>query len=159
VMAMLHALAAQASPRPVWWIHGARNRLDHIFAREARELLATLPHGPSHVQFSRPDATDRLGIDFDAAGRLSVAVLDELGVPRDSDFYLCGPSAFLDDLIAGLAGWGVAHDRIHTEIFGSGKPITPGVKGEPPRLPHVPTDSHGEGPRISFARVGLTVSW
>src|SRR5499427_8775811 len=25
VMAMLHALAAQASPRPIWWIHGARN--------------------------------------------------------------------------------------------------------------------------------------
>jgi ferredoxin-NADP reductase len=25
VMAMLHALAAQASPPPVWWIYGARN--------------------------------------------------------------------------------------------------------------------------------------
>src|SRR5271166_6174547 len=40
VMAMLHALAAQASVRPVWWIYGARNRLDHIFARETRDLLA-----------------------------------------------------------------------------------------------------------------------
>jgi len=34
VMAMLHALAAQASPRPVWWIYGARNRLDHPFAEK-----------------------------------------------------------------------------------------------------------------------------
>lgn len=32
VMAMLHALAAEASVRPVWWIYGARNRLDHPFA-------------------------------------------------------------------------------------------------------------------------------
>jgi ferredoxin len=39
-MAMLHAVAAQASPRQVWWIHGARNGSDHPFAREARDLLA-----------------------------------------------------------------------------------------------------------------------
>ena len=159
VMAMLHALAAHASPRPVWWIYGARNRLDHPFAREARDLLAKLPHARSHVQYSRPDATDRLGVDFDAAGRLTVTVLEKLGVPRESDFYLCGPPAFLEDFTAGLGGWGVARDRVHTEIFGSGKSITPGVKEAPRRLPHAPAGSPGKGPRISFARAGLTVSW
>jgi MOSC domain-containing protein YiiM/ferredoxin-NADP reductase len=76
VMAMLHALAAKASLRPDWWIYGARNRQDHPFAHEARDLLAKLPHARSHVQYSRPDATDRLGLDFDAAGRLTVTVLE-----------------------------------------------------------------------------------
>jgi ferredoxin-NADP reductase/MOSC domain-containing protein YiiM len=159
VMAMLHALAAQASPRPVWWIYGARNRRDHPFAGEARELLAKLAQAQSHVQYSRPEATDRLGVDFDAAGRLSVAVLEKMGVPREADFYLCGPPAFLEDFTAGLGGWGVARDRVHTEIFGSGKSITPGVKKVPRRLPHAPAGSPGKGPRISFARAGLTVSW
>ncbi len=87
VMAMLHALAAQApslaTSRPVWWIYGARNRLDHPFAQEARDLLATLPNARSYVQFSRPDATDRPGVDFDAAGRLSVELAGETGcTPR-----------------------------------------------------------------------------
>ncbi len=159
VMAMLHALAVQASPRPVWWIHGARNRLDHTFAREARDLLAKLPHARSHVQYSRPDATDRLGVDYDAAGRLNVTALEKLGVPRESDFYLCGPPAFVEDITAGLGGWGVARDRVHTEIFGSGESITPGVKKAPRRLPHAPAGPPGKGPRISFARAGLTVSW
>lgn len=159
VMAMLHALAAQASPRQVWWIYGARNRRDHPFAREVRELLAKLPYGRSHVQYSRPDVADRLGIDYDAGGRLGMAVLKNLGVPREADFYLCGPSAFLEDLTAGLSGWGVAPDRIHTEIFGSGKPIMPGVKEAPRRPPHAPAGSPDVGPRISFARAGLTVSW
>ena len=72
VLAMLHALAAEASPRPVWWIYGARNRLDHPFAREVRDLLVNLPQARGHVWYSRPEATDRLGIDFDAAGRLTV---------------------------------------------------------------------------------------
>jgi len=159
VMAMLHALAAHASPRPVWWIYGARNRLDHPFAREARDLLAKLPHARGYVQYSRPDATDRLGVDFDAAGRLTVTVLEKLGVPREADFYLCGPPAFLEDFTAGLGDWGVSRDRVHTEIFGSGKSITPGMKKAPRRLPHAPAGSPGEGPSISFARAGLTVSW
>jgi ferredoxin-NADP reductase len=159
VMAMLHALAAQASPRTVWWIHGARNRLDHTFAREARDLLAKLPHARSFVQYSRPEATDRLGIDYDAAGRLTVAVLENLGVFRESDFYLCGPDAFMDELTTGLGRWGVAGDRIHAEIFGSGKQITPGIAEVSRLLPHAPAGPPGEGPRISFARAGLTVSW
>ena len=159
VMAMLHALAAHGSPRQVWWIYAARNRRDHPFAREARELLAKLPYARSYVQYSRPDATDRLGVDYDAAGRLSVAVLEKLGVPREADFFLCGPAAFLDDFTAGLAGWGVVQERIHTEIFGSGKSITPGIKKTLRRLPHAPAGSPGEGPTISFARAGLTVSW
>jgi ferredoxin-NADP reductase len=159
VLAMLHALAAQGSPRPVWWIYGARNCLDHPFAREARDLLAKLPHARSHVQYSRPEATDRLGIEFDAAGRLTVTTLEKLGVPRESDFYLCGPAAFLADFTAGLGAWGVARDHVHTEIFGSGTPITPGVKEVPRRLPHAPAGSPGTGPSVSFARAGLTVPW
>jgi len=159
VMAMLHTLASEPSNRAVWWIHGARNRRDHSFAEEARELLAKLPHAQSCVQYSKPDVTDRLGVDYDAIGRLSVAVLETLGVPREAAFYVCGPSAFIEDFTAGLAAWGVVRDRIHTEIFGSGKPITPGVRDVPHRLPHAPDGAPGKGPRISFARAGLTVPW
>ncbi len=159
VMAMLHALAAEAAPRLVWWLHGARNRPDHTFAREARDLLAKLPRSRCHVRYSRPGAADRPGTDFDAAGRLSVAVLEELNVPREAEFYLCGPAAFLEEFTAGLTGWGVARDRVHTETFGSGASVTPGVREAPRRLPHAPAGSPGDGPRVSFARAGLTASW
>jgi ferredoxin-NADP reductase len=159
VMAMLHALAAQASPRPVWWIYGARNRLDHPFAREAGDLLTTLPNARSYVQYSGADAADRLGVDFDAAGRLTVALLEKLGVPREADFYLCGPAAFLEEFAAGLGSWGVASNRVHSEVFGPGKSITPGVMNAQRRLPHAPDGLSGKGPQISFARAGLTASW
>ncbi len=159
VLAMLHALAAEASPRPVWWIHGARNGLDHPFGREVRDLLVKLPQARIHVRYSRPEATDRLGAQFDAAGRLTVTVLEELGVLRESDFYLCGPAAFLEDFTAGLGAWGVARDQVHAETFGSGSSITPGVKTAPRRLPHAPAGPPGKGPSVSFARAGLTVSW
>lgn len=159
VMAMLHWLAAHASPHAVRWIYGARNGLDHPFARETRELLAKLPDARSYVVYSRPEATDRLGIDFDAAGRLNVTDLNALGVPREADFYLCGPPSFLEDITAGLSSWGVAHDRVHTEVFGSGASITPGVNKVPRRPPHAPAGSSAKGPMISFSRSGLAVPW
>jgi ferredoxin-NADP reductase/MOSC domain-containing protein YiiM len=159
VMAMLHSLAAQASPRQVWWIHGARSSLDHPLAEEARDLLAKLPNARSYVAYSRPDVADRLGIDFDLAGRLTVTILKQLGVPREADFYFCGPGAFLEEFTDGLGAWGVDRTCIHTEVFSSGSSIMPGVTNAPRRAPHAPAGPPGNGPRISFARAGLTVSW
>ncbi len=157
VLAMLHALAAEASPREVWWIHGARDRREHAFAAETRTLLKCLAHGHSHVRYSSPDPGDRPGVDFDARGRLDMRVLQGLGVPRNGDFYICGPAAFMSDLTAGLAAWGIAAGRIHTEIFGAGPSNTPGVAAAPRRPPHLPAGPPGAGPLVSFARSGLNV--
>jgi ferredoxin-NADP reductase/MOSC domain-containing protein YiiM len=159
VLAMLHALAAEVSQREVWWLFGARNSDEHPFAQESRRLLQMLPHSRSHILYSRPGPQDRPGLDFDAPGRLSVAVLEELGVPREADFYLCGPSAFLQDLTTGLADWGVTTDHVHTEIFGPTPSSTPGVVDAPRRPPHLPARSTGTGPQVSFARSGLIVHW
>ena len=156
---MLHALAAAKSPRQVWWLHGARDRGEHPFADEVRAALKALPHAHSHVRYSAPGPGDRLGVDFDARGRFSVAVLAELGVPSDADFYLCGPAAFMADLSAGFAGWGVSSNRIHTEIFGAGPSLTPGIAATPRKPPHLPTGPVGSGPLVSFARSGLNVRW
>jgi ferredoxin-NADP reductase len=159
VLAMLHALANQASQREVWWLFGARNREDHPFAEESRNLLNLLPHGKSHIWYSRPTPEDRPGIDFDSSGRIAVDALDKIGVPRDGDFYLCGPAAFLQNLTSGLATLGVSDQRVHAEIFGAGKPITPGIAATPHAPPHPPEGPAGTGPRVSFARSGLNVSW
>jgi ferredoxin-NADP reductase len=159
VLAMLHALAAEASQREVWWLFGARNSDEHPFAQESRRLLQRLPNGRSHILYSRPGPQDRPGLDFDAPGHLSVAVLEELGVPREADFYLCGPSAFLQDLTTGLADWGVTTDRVHTELFGPTPSSTPGVVDAPRRPPHLPARATGTGPQVSFARSGLVVHW
>ena len=159
VLAMLHALAAEASPREVWWLYGARNRSEHPFAQEARDLLQALQRCRSHVRYSKPRPEDRLGQDFDAPGRLSMPVLHEIGVPRDADFYLCGPSSFMQDLAAGLRASDVAPERIHSEIFGSIEASMPGVVAATRRPVHPPAGPQGSGPLVSFARSGLNVRW
>jgi ferredoxin-NADP reductase/MOSC domain-containing protein YiiM len=159
VLAMLYALAAEVSSREVWWIYGARNSREHPFAEETRTLLKALVHGRSHVRYSSPDPGDRPGVDFDAPGRLNMRVLRELGVPRNGDFYICGPPAFMSDLTAGLAAWGVPSIRVHTEIFGAGPSNTPGVAASPRRPPHLPAGAPGAGPLVAFVRSGLNARW
>jgi ferredoxin-NADP reductase/MOSC domain-containing protein YiiM/ferredoxin len=159
VLAMLHSLAAVTSPREVWWIHGVHNGGEHSFAEEVRSSLKALPYSHRHVRYSSPSPEDRPAVDFDAPGRVGVLVLEELGVPRDADFYMCGPPAFMTDLTVGLAAWGVAASRIHSELFGSGPTLTPGITAPPPKQPHLPPGTVGTGPLVSFARSGLSVRW
>lgn len=159
VIAMLHELAAKASQREVWWLHGAHNGREHPFAQEARTLLKALAHGHSHIRYSSPDPEDRLGVDFDAAGRLDIAALRQLEVPRNAEFYICGPSAFMTEMSAGLAASGIAAGGIHTELFGSAPSLTPGIDVSPNRTPHSPPGAPGAGPLVSFARSGLSVRW
>jgi ferredoxin-NADP reductase/MOSC domain-containing protein YiiM len=158
VLAMLHALAAEKSSHAVWWLYGARNREQHPFLEESRALLQQLKYGHSYIQYSKPGPADQRGADFDAAGHLTVSAFDKIGVPHEGEFYLCGPQAFLRELTAGLAAWGVAADHIHSEIFGTLDSITPGMKAVT-HSPHLPAEPAGFGPQVSFARSGLTLSW
>ncbi len=159
VLAMLHALAAGASNRDVWWLHGARNRAEEPFAEESRSLLAALARGHRHVCYSRPAPGEVPGRDYQTAGRLSASVLAGLGLPPDADAYICGPAAFMAEISAALVELGIDGARVHTEIFGAAPSSTPGIAAADTRPPHTPAGDPGDGPEIAFARSGLTVRW
>jgi ferredoxin-NADP reductase/MOSC domain-containing protein YiiM len=159
VLAMLHALAAARSTRQVLWLHSARDREHHPFAAEVRRLMLALPHGRSYVCYSRPASLDKLGEDFDAAGHLTRSVFEKVGIPREADVYLCGPAAFMTDMRAALAGYGVPPERIHIEIFTGSEPMSPGVVGAVNRNPHPPEGDANTGPLVSFARSGIAAHW
>jgi ferredoxin-NADP reductase/ferredoxin len=161
VLSMLHALSmtAKDSARNIWWCYGARNGAEHPFKREVQNALARLLHTHSFVVYSKPRDQDGMGEDYDAVGRLELPSLRKLDVPQEADFYLCGPAKFLTDLSLGLKGWGVGDDRIHSEAFGSGQSLTPGIAGHSLQAPHPPAGPCGTGPTVSFTRSNLSVSW
>lgn len=158
VMSMLHALASEKSQRQVWWIHGARNRVEQLFAEESRLLLKQLSRGRSYVVYSKPAATDQLQTDFDASGHVDADMLRRIGVTLDSEFYLCGPASFMESMRSGLRNWGVLAENVHTEIFGALESMTPGI-AHADHTPHLPQGPPGSGPSVSFARSGITAGW
>jgi ferredoxin-NADP reductase/ferredoxin len=159
MLAMLHGMANAVTSRPVWWLHSARDRAHHSFAQEAEDLLVALRASHRCVTYSRPAPRDRLGQDFDRPGHLSLRLLQEIGLPQDADFYLCGPPRFLEDFQEGLAAWGIPRSRIHVEVFGPASALTPGISSVAAALPHRPDGPAGGGPMVTFLRSGLAVPW
>src|SRR5581483_126520 len=159
VLAMLYALASARSTRQVLWVHAARDREHHPFAAEVRRLILALPHARSYVYYSRPGARDKIGEDFDAAGHLSQSVFDEIGIPKEADVYLCGPTRFMREMKEALATSGVSPQQIRVELFSGREPMTPGVVGSVRRDPHLPIDDAKTGSLVSFARSGIAAHW
>lgn len=147
VLAMLHQLVTDQSNRAVWWLHTAKDTAHHAFAAESRALLAQLPNASEHVFYTAPGA------------RPDAATVAGLGIPADATAYLCGPGPFMSDLTAALVSAGVAAERVHTELFGARSPINPGLAAADRPGPHQPEGEPGTGPRVTFARSGLTVRW
>ncbi|MER6463162.1 MOSC and FAD-binding oxidoreductase domain-containing protein [Streptomyces sp. NPDC001228] len=159
VLAMLHRLAATGDPRPLWWLHTARDRAHHAFAAEARDLLARLPGAHEHVFYTADGPLP--GEEHVTRGRPTAAALASLGVPAgaDTDAYLCGPTAFMDDLGAMLREHGLLPERIHTERFSALAAVNPGVTSTTAVRPHQPPGPAGTGPLVTFARSGVTTAW
>jgi ferredoxin-NADP reductase/MOSC domain-containing protein YiiM len=157
VLSMLNTLAATESPRQVWWLHAARDRSQHPFAAESRALLDQLSNGHTRVFYSRPEPAEQLPANTEY-GRLSAAVIAQLGLPCAGDVYLCGPARFMDDVSAGLVELGFGHAQIHTETFGATAAITPGIAAAAVP-PHLPLGPPGPGPLVQFARSGITAPW
>jgi ferredoxin-NADP reductase/MOSC domain-containing protein YiiM len=142
VLAMLRALAD--SEREVWWLHTTRSAAEHAFRDEAHDLLTGL-NAHEHVYYTSE------------GDRLNREALAKLSLPANASAYLCGPAGFMDDMTAALHDLGLTD--VHSELFGALPAINPGIVGAVPTTPHQPDGPVGTGPRITFARSGLTVPW
>lgn len=161
VLAMLHELAARptATQRKVYWIHGARSGEENVFAAEIDGLLRQVTLAGRLLAYSQPRTADHLGHDYDVQGRITVAMLERLNLPRDCHVYLCGPGLFMDEARDNLRAAGFADANIRSELFGGVESLRPGVVTANARAPHQPDNAATEGSLVSFVRSGLSVHW
>lgn len=161
VLSMLHELASHAASarKHIYWVHGSRNGEENAFSGEVHDLLGRFPSVTRLIAFSRPNATDAQGRDYDLHGWITVDALKRLGVPLDAHVYLCGPSVFMHEARAGLLAQGFAEARIHSELFGGVEAMRPGLVHTTSRPPHPPGDEPTEGALVTFVRSGLAVHW
>lgn len=139
--------------RKIHFIHGAQNSRVRAFGKRIRELAAEHPTLSVHVCFSAPSPEDQIGVTYDSKGRVDSNLLTAFLPPDDYDYYLCGPSEFMNSLYSGLTGTGVHPERIHYESFGPGTVLKP----ELPRKPS--EDRSASAVHVKFARSGIETAW
>lgn len=115
LMAMLQQLAERNDGRRTWFLSGFRDGRAHAFAGEVETLAR--PNIRTQVYYSRPRHKDRIGHDYDVAGRISPQALLHLNAGAKAHYLLCGPAAFVVELKNGLEAAGVPPAQIHFETF------------------------------------------
>jgi ferredoxin-NADP reductase/predicted pyridoxine 5'-phosphate oxidase superfamily flavin-nucleotide-binding protein len=104
--------------RPVTLFYAARSKADRPFDKEIADLIGA-SKGVVRLVRVLSDTTDaEEGRDFEAAGRIDMAMLTRFLPFNDYDFYLCGPAQFTQGLYDGLRVLNIADNRIQAEAFG-----------------------------------------
>lgn len=144
-MSYLETLALQEQQPEVWLYYGTSSSRTHAFKRRIAQLREALPHLKVFTCYSRPQAGDRIGVDFDRAGRVVPDLFDASLLRRRARFYLCGPDDMMRSTVADLVRAGVHRFEIFQERFVS------------PRLARAAAGA--ESHSIHFARSGSRLRW
>ncbi|ABQ67798.1 Nitric oxide dioxygenase [Rhizorhabdus wittichii RW1] len=161
-MLLAHIERGDNAP-PLLWLEVVRNGASHAFRDEVARLLRQVPKLERHIFYTQPAADDRLGIDYDHAGRPTTEqVASLIGAPypinpfgrevpmpgKETEFYICGPQAFEALTRESLSQLGVKAELIRSETFVT----TTSETGEGV----VPTV---ERSTVRFAESGVTAEW
>ena len=69
--------------------------------------------------FSSPLPTDTLGENYDYKGFFSIEILKNLNISSNSEFYFCGPTPFMTNILQILNDLNVTEEHINYEFFGA----------------------------------------
>lgn len=150
MISMLRWSLVHQPQRVLHFYYGMRNGREHAFKPQLEALAAAHPLLRLHVAYSRPDASDREGLDFQHKGHVDVELLRRTLPHGRHQFYVCGPPAMMQTLVPALAEWGVPLTDLHYEAFGPASIRQPGSNDAVEAAVAV---------EVQFRRSGRTLAW
>jgi uncharacterized protein len=131
ILSMLYDLVAvqqndTMSQRIIYWIHGARNQMEHPFQEELKDIHSRFLNPESlkiYTLYSKPVSDDSKD-DMKEKNRISIGRITPQYIQQivpdiqNASFYMCGPSSFLADMTTGLEDdIGIDNSNIFYETF------------------------------------------
>ncbi|MBN8236468.1 NO-inducible flavohemoprotein [Halobacillus kuroshimensis] len=110
LMSMQKEAAARQPERDIYVVHAARSGSVHAFREEMMKRKACFV-------YEQPTEEDIRSGSFHERGFINLDILQRT-VPKDAEFYFCGPKGFMTAVYSSLIEWGVKEDAMHYEFFG-----------------------------------------
>ncbi|TPE50999.1 NO-inducible flavohemoprotein [Amaricoccus solimangrovi] len=95
------------------YIHGTRDRAHHAM-RDRHLALAD----ESHVFYENAEIDEEMARHGIRPGRIDPDTLVKVTDPTRADYFVCGPTAFMEAMVRALKAANVPDTRIHHEFFG-----------------------------------------
>lgn len=121
VMSMLYEAAN--SGREIIFVQAVLNSSAHTFKLELKKIVEMDYNIKTAIFYSEPLERDKLGEDYDYLGFVSKQWMEE-NLPKDGEYYFCGPLGFMKHLYNTLINIGVDESSINYEIFGPSADLT-----------------------------------
>ncbi len=149
IMSMLRWCLAEQPASTMHLFYGVRNGGEQAFKQLLEQLAMQHANVHLNVVYSRPEAGELAGRDYQHEGRVDVELLRRALPHGRHQFYVCGPPALMETLVPALVEWGVPRADLHFEAFG---PATV-------RLPGESAAGLVEPVEVRFTRSGRTLVW
>ena len=158
LVAMLHALAA--TERKAFFIHACDHGDVHALRDEVTAIAASRPGIRAHFCYRFPTDEDKAAGYHHSEGVVTRELLQQLLPLDDYDFYLCGPSPFMQAVHSVLRGLGVPRQRIAYEFFGPATLLEAPTETAPAELPPTAPAIVSDGAlTVEFRKSGRTAVW
>lgn len=142
--------------RPLTIFHASKNSEQRAFFDDFQRLeKETGGHIRYYSFLSEPAYGEKPGIDFQGRGHLTADTFRQTLALDDYDFYLCGPTAFMQAMYDHLLTLGINDKRIFAEAFGPAA-----IKRKESNRQKVSTkDKEAEAALIHFTQSGFEQNW
>ncbi len=118
MMSMLYK--AVEEKRDVIFVQAVLNSTAHTFKDEIKNIKKEHQNVKTAIFYQNPLESDEKGKDYDFEGVVTKEWIEE-NLPKDGDFYFCGPLGFMKHVYDTLRGMNVLEDEINYEMFGPSK--------------------------------------
>jgi ferredoxin-NADP reductase len=153
MMSMLRWCLDEQPERTVHLYYGLRHSGEKAFKSLLESIAASHSRFHLNVVYSRPDTNDVRGRDYQHAGHVTIDLVRQTLPHGRHQFYVCGPAAMMEDLVPGIAAWGVPEQDIHYEAFG------PASVHLAPSAPTISVNDVSTPLEVHFQRSGRTLLW
>ena len=117
MMAMLGQVAAHNMPEATSFIHACRDEHSLSMSEAVAAIKQRFPQLQTYLACETQPETD---LEVQTIGRLNLQTVGAELLPREADYYVCGPVGFMQIQYQSLLGLGIAPEQIHMEAFDTG---------------------------------------
>jgi anaerobic selenocysteine-containing dehydrogenase/ferredoxin-NADP reductase len=141
---LLESLLGQPRMPDILLLYANRNSDSHAFKARLLQLNQALPRLRIVNFYSRPGQDDRVGEDYQIAGRVSTEHVPKALLKLRPLIYMCGQDAMMSEFSTALQKLGVPRFDIQQEAFKS---------------PVIPVIEPGQSHSVTFGKSGVTHLW
>ncbi|MGD8106283.1 globin domain-containing protein [Pantoea sp. FN0302] len=106
--------------KDIYFIHAARSSEVHALRKELENLASQNDNLHVFIAYENVKESEVAGKDYHMQGRLDLKALPVGYLPKEADYYLCGPIPFMQEQYRALIALGIPQDKIYSEAFGTG---------------------------------------